>query len=86
MEKYKIEDVYEIIKSNGPISFHGLGKLLQAHYEISEDDWWGSKHCIFSAYLSNLSKNGLIKNMAPVKDKIRKTPPEKIWVAAGGKI
>ncbi len=75
------EEVYAIIKKNGPISFQDLGKLIQEQHDISSDNWWGFEHSTIAGYLSNLSKNGLVKNIAPANEGIRKTPPEKIWVA-----
>jgi len=75
------EEIYEIIKKNGPISFSGIGKILQMRYHFSERDWRDSKHSEIAGYLSSLSQNGLIKNVSTGKSGIRKTPAVKIWSA-----
>jgi hypothetical protein len=61
------EEIYKIIKKHGQISFAGIGLILHRDYGLSEEDWWLWKNCEVGGYVSNLSKNGFIKNIAQKK-------------------
>lgn len=67
------DKIYQIIKEHGPISLAEIGPYLHDKYVF--------KHNEVAGYLSNLSKNGLIKNIAGEKKRIKKTSSQKIWVA-----
>ncbi len=68
------EKIYEIIKEHGPISLAEMRQFLQGKYFF--------KHNEIAGYLSKLSKNGLIKNIAQGK-KGKNPSPTKIWIAVG---
>ncbi len=67
------ERIYEIIKEQGPISLAEIGRFLPEKCTF--------RHSEVAGYISNLSKNGLIKNVARETQEIRKTSPKKIWLA-----
>lgn len=67
------EKIYEIIKEHGPISLFDIGQHLHDKYYFNHNEVAG--------YLSKLSKDGLIKNVARERNGFRKTSMPKIWIA-----
>lgn len=81
MTDYNYKEIYKIIKENGPISFSEIGQCLQHQCNSTKESRLFPRHSEIAGYVSNLSKTGRIKNVAQDKSGIRKTPPQKVWVA-----
>lgn len=61
MSKSSYDEVYEIIKQFGPITLHGIGKVLVKRNRFSQEDFSLAYHSDIAGYLSCLSQNKLIE-------------------------
>ena len=85
MKYSNFDEVYNVIKIKGPLSFQKIVEFIAYKKNIAPNlnylgefiDWPHNSE--IAGYVGNLSKKGLIENTGTIKSKIRKPYGTKKW-------